>query len=556
MKRNISYWIVRLDYISGNIESNHVFSKRFAGDKAFRDDGSCLIVSDGIVLNSREMFKQYHADNITDIYKLILENKVEPKELIGPFSAFLYDKHTGHGVAFGNQTGDASVFYAVDESKHEVLLSNNFNRLCELIPEHQLDEESAYELCTHGFLLSDNTIVKGIHRLRAGKKLVFEKGKKPTVEIYHHFDFLTKREVSLDEAIDDVDRLFRKAVARCFDKDLEYGYKKHLASISGGLDSRMVNWVACDMGYTNIINDSYSQSGSDEMKFAMDLEAKLGNQIYYRPLDDHTFIYDVEDICRARYGMAYYIADACKTQIDEILDYDTLGLLHTGQIGDALIGAKAEKNIKGRWNINTGRDSHLLPPPVVSEQYSCDEDFFYYGRVFQFTLCTSYSASDYTYIVSPFMDRELMEYCFSLPNELRFGHRLYWAWIDKKYPEAGKIPSTRKRFYKMTTREDMLRIHWEGLKERSRHLFSPILYMFGLKRSSVSSNHMNPYDYWYQTNPKTHAFIDNYYADNVHLVDAYPKIRKSVEKLMGGTAFEKLLAVSLLATVKIYIDGK
>lgn len=386
--------------------------------------------------------------------------------------------------------------------------------------------------------------------------LLLKKGQKPKVETYHHFDFLTKGSMTMDEAIEGLDKRFRYAVKLCYDKDLEYGYTKHLTSISGGLDSRMVNWVAKDLGYKGIINDSYSQTGSDEERFAFELDKHLGNQMYYRPLDDHSFIYDIENICRLRFGMAYYIADACKTQIDDILDWDSLGLLHTGQIGDALVGLDVAKNVPGRWNINVGRvGCDRISAKPLEEEYTCDEDYFYYAHIFQYTLATSYSASEWTYIVSPFLDPSFIQYCLSIPNQLRYGHRLYWAWIDRKYPEAGKIQSTRMRCDRALTHKDMLQLHLRGIKARSRKLFYPILYKLGLRSSIVSRNHMNPYDYWYDTNTTTRHFIDKYYADHLYLLDDFPEIKFACEKVFNGNAFDKLLAISLLATIKTYCKG-
>ena len=46
---------------------------------------------------------------------------------------------------------------------------------------------------------------------------------------------------------------------RVFEKDLEYGYK-HLVALSGGLDSRMTAWVGHNMGYTNMLNYTFSQT--------------------------------------------------------------------------------------------------------------------------------------------------------------------------------------------------------------------------------------------------------------------------------------------------------
>ena len=44
-----------------------------------------------------------------------------------------------------------------------------------------------------------------------------------------------------------------------------------------------------------------------------------------------------------------------------------------------------------------------------------------------------------------FIDPEFIDICFSIPKCLRIYNRLYWTWINKKYPMAGKIQSTRKQ---------------------------------------------------------------------------------------------------------------
>lgn len=62
---------------------------------------------------------------------------------------------------------------------------------------------------------------------------------------------------------------------------------------------------------------------------------------------------------------------------------------------------------------------------------------------------------------------------------------------------------------------------------------------------------MNPFDYWYQTNKAVKKYIDDYYKENSLLLEQYPKIFASAEKVMNqGTAREKTMVVSLLASIK------
>lgn len=67
---------------------------------------------------------------------------------------------------------------------------------------------------------------------------------------------------------------FKNAIKRAFEKDLEYGYK-HLVALSGGLDSRMTAWVAHTMGYTNMLNYTFSQTDYLDEKVPKQITDKL-----------------------------------------------------------------------------------------------------------------------------------------------------------------------------------------------------------------------------------------------------------------------------------------
>ncbi|PEN17505.1 asparagine synthase, partial [Bacillus wiedmannii] len=95
---------------------------------------------------------------------------------------------------------------------------------------------------------------------------------KGIVEVHRYFNLNnTPREDKSEEAIiEEMDSLFREAIRLQFEKDREYGYK-HIASLSGGLDSRMVNFVAHDLGYKDILNYTFSQSNYLDEKIAKDI---------------------------------------------------------------------------------------------------------------------------------------------------------------------------------------------------------------------------------------------------------------------------------------------
>lgn len=64
-------------------------------------------------------------------------------------------------------------------------------------------------------------------------------GSKEITQYYSLDNSHVKQDMTAEDAVELIDRYFRQAVKREFDKDKEYGYE-HLVDLSGGLDSRMV----------------------------------------------------------------------------------------------------------------------------------------------------------------------------------------------------------------------------------------------------------------------------------------------------------------------------
>ena len=538
--KNTSYWLFEF-HKDGQAAYHTSYSSRFADDKVEVDTETFTVLADGIVLNKTELRENNpHGKSLCDYYRHCYDDNEAIKKLIGPFVAVIYNKDKRNGIAFGNQTGDVSVFYGYNKKDGTLYISNNFNAVYDKCRPCSINEKAAHYLLTYGFIVDNSTIAEGIYRLQAGKLLRFATdGIK--VEQYHRFNFHDKISITMDEAIERVDVLFRKAVKRCFDKDLEYGYTQHLADMSAGLDSRMTNVVAKDLGYDNIVNISYSQSDSDEQKLAQKVSLSLGNPLYHRSLDDVTFIYEMEDTIREEFGMAFAHGFTGGRQFLRLIDFERFGLEHTGQIGDVVISQFFAKTVPFQ-DCNAKRMSNVLPQrfPLTTDGFSTNEEFAFYTRAFQGALSTHYIRANYTYAVSPFLDIELLEFCATLPDDIRANHRLYWNWIDKKYPLYGSIPSSRKRPH------DKLRYK---IKRRTRSLLKRI----GLMKNSVSSNNMNPFQYWYDTNEQLRLFIDKSYNDSHHLLEGHEKLHSEcMEMMKSQSSFDKLLCISLLETIKVY----
>lgn len=547
---NVSYWVFSIGQ-KGNTQKQVAFSSRFADDKVNFEDDTCIIVADGVVLNKKELTDC--TNGLREYYQRSLDNMSIIAGMTGPFNALVYNKNTCRGVTFGNQTGDSSVFYGYDKEQ-TLWISNNYNEVvknCKLGGAN-FNSKAAHYLLTYGFYADDETIVEGINKVRAGEYLEFN----PSgceVKTYHRFNFHDKITISMDDAIEQLDTLFRNAVRRCFDKDLEYGYGSHLADLSAGLDSRMTNAVAKDLGYESIVNISYSQSGSSENKFTMSLSKMLGNPLYYRSLDDATFLYDIDKMVNEEFGMAYYCGMTAARQFLSLIDFSDVGLEHTGQLGDVVISTRGTNS--SELNMDSCRNSSLLQLRYRPEGklYQSQEEFDFYTRYFQGTLATHYVRSNYTYAVSPFIDTDLLQFCASLPDEIRENHKLYWAWIDRKYPAYGKIPSSRLRMYNGMSLGEKCSMYSKRIAGRLKRDAYRIAKKLGLSETGTSPDNMNPHTYWYETMSKLRTFVNNFYDDNICLLEKDSKLYSEAHKMFQSkNALDKLMVISLLATIKHY----
>lgn len=563
----MNYWIAIFQKTSSKIPENLVagfqvmrdegldiyFSRdnRFSQDQIFDCNEERMLVLDGVILNLGEMKMKCGVPDINGVVEACRRKQsVFFEEFIGPFCGFYYNKKTKEILAFGNQTGDAPLFYCSKEDTF--IVSNDFNMIINALKrlnyEYHFDETAALYIMTFGYMIDNRTFVKEIKRLLPGKYLIYQNGYL-SVKTYFKLSY-ESTELNLDEAVEKVDKAFRLAVKRCFDKDLEYGYRQHLVDMSGGLDSRMTNWVAKDLGYTDFFNISYSQSNTDEERIAGNVSNVLGNTVLHEQLDNALFLYDIDDIIDMEYGLAPYFGITGGNRLLQALDMTRFGLEHTGQLGDVIIGTYTTKRISLESHYK--RYSNLLDvkiPSEITEKYKDMEEYIMNTRGFLGMLATHLIRRHYTYSVSPFLDIDFLSTCMSIPMSLKSNHKLYWAWIDKKYPEAGKLKSTRERPRNKFS-SFMLRVERKLARETIK-----ILYVVGLSKSRILSNDMNPFQYWFDTNPKLTVFLNSYYNEKRHLLDGYLHTREAFTKMINSSnIIDNLLALTVLATVKHYFE--
>ena len=526
---------------------------RFVNDQLFAADSRGMALCDGVVLNLAELKEEYGVEDFMGVLRRSWEETkgVFFKKFAGPFCGAVYDRERDVLTTYANQTGDSFVFYYNAASCY--MVSNDLNMIEEVMRKNglprSLDETAARYLLSFGYMVDERTLFQEIKRVLPGETVRFSASGGSERSYYHRFSYET-RDVSFDDAIELVDQGFRRAVRRCFEKDREYGVKEYLSDLSGGLDSRMTAWVARDMGYGPFVFMNYCQSGSQELACASGAAAALGGQFLHKQLDDASFLFEVDRLVEMNYGLSLFCGITGGEQLLRSLNFQRFGLEHTGLQGDNIIGSYytgKETFPEGQHDLKYSRSIICEASSIVLEEHGTFEDFANYARGFMGMMAPCLIRRHYTLTSSPYLDPEFFALCMSIPLEHRMKHKLYWAWLDAKYPEAGSLPATRSR----AGQGDWTRAQIRNMKRKG----AMALWKMGLRkqRPKPDPGHMNPIDEWYQTKPDLRAFLSRYEEETLPLLDRWPETQANARQMSAsGAATDKLMALTLLAAVKRY----
>lgn len=547
---------------------------KFMNDRLFADLDDYLVVVEGVVLNNHELEKQYKTsswlDCVIEMYKINGDDFF--KDFRGSFSGLFYDKKQDKWLIYTNHIGDKQVFlYKIADDEYifaseigfivDTLKSNGFSV--------SLNKTGAYFALTHGFVIEDKTLVQGVSKLIAGTYYKLDNGELTEVT-YHRFSN-TPREMSVKEAIEGIEKYFTKAVRLQFEKDKEYGYK-HITCLSGGLDSRMTVMVAHELGYTQQLNTTFSQSNYLDFTVPQQIATDLHHDFIFKSLDGGDFMDKIDEITPITYGSTCYFGISHGKSLYDNINFEPYGLIHTGMIGDAIIGTFFKKNEYNKeYKLGQGAYSleviERLQNYSFKEEYENEEIFCLYTRAFTGANQGQTYFQEVTESVSPFCDVDFIEFCYSIPLNLRYNHKIYFDWIFAKHPKAAdyiweKIKCKISRFDNQEVRRMSVfgkKIPHYKSKEFLKWLSGSIKRRLGLRKKGnnqktmvvSTKDHMNPVDYWYETNPYIRNFMQNYWEENQHYITD-EQLRNDMQHLfMDCVLLDKLQALSVLSTIKL-----
>ena len=525
---------------------NNLLNK-FPYDQIFLNTDQEVCFFDGFVYNKAEIMKKRDMDWKNSFSDYIKANPSECLSMLrGNFCGYFYDKEEEAMTIFTDHLGAKALYYYINGDQW--IISNNVVFILNVLKEnhcpYNFNDVAAQYMLSYGYMLDDSTFVRQIHRVLPGY-FISIKGNKLQRKRYYQI-CNTEERMTETEAIEKIDFAFRRAVYREFEKDIEYGYR-HLVDLSGGLDSRMVSWVAHDLGYTDQVNITYCRAGYNDDIISKEIACYLHHEYIFKTLDDAKWLYDVDSLTEMNNGAAYFCGITGGGRLLSMLKGENFGIEHTGMIGDAILSTfYRDKNFnyqKPKFGMH--RYSEMLSynfDSCLLEEYPNQEIFAIYTRGILGAQASYMIRQNYVEPASPFTDVDFLDTVFSVPFEYRRNHHIYLKWMMEKYPESANFGWEK----------------WGGIKPKVSHIWlrkintSYRLFSRFLDKITGKENRdsMNPVDYWYGEDENIQKFFREYYEQNIKL-DINEHIKNDISKMFfKGNVIEKSMALTVLAMAK------
>lgn len=534
------------------VQYNNLLHK-FPGDEVYFHDEKQVFFLTGYVYNKKEFLKPESANDWPASFaaSLAQDAKEHFQKMRGAFCGYTYDKEKEEALIYTDHTSNKAVYYYVDGDKW--IASNYVDFIVRVLRAngiyYHFNPTAAKYMLTYGYMLDDSTYVKEIHRLMPGCYGLIRDGEIAVTQYYKlecH-----EQEMTEEEALEKLDQAFRQAVAREFDKDKEYGYR-HLVDLSAGLDSRMVCFVAHDMGYTEQTNLSYSKLGYRDDLISGKIAKYLGHEYLFRSLDDIRWMYDVDEMTLKNNGAAICLGMTGGNRMLQSINMEHYGIEHTGIIGGPTMASyyKDKKLAYGkpRYGLNgySGKLHYTFDEKVL-ERHETQEAFAMNTRGLLGMQVSYMIRQNYIETSSPFADVDMLETAFSIPFEYRKEDRLYLKWIETKYPDAARFGWEK----------------WGGVKPKKSHIFirkvkttQRLLYGYLCGLFHVANpQSMNPMDYWYNNDKQIRIYLNEMYEARIGN-DVLPgELADDMKSLYEtGNFIDKSLVLTVLSAVHLYFD--
>ena len=536
---------------SENVRVEQFCSEKFIDQKLWIDTNDFFCVTDGVVTNLKDLKIQYNCDSNSELLTVISKSKEFFKAFTGHFAGFIWYKNNNEFIAFNNHCGTKKVFYYQD--KRSILFATDLftlsRKLDELNISKSIDNDAAYLLLTSGFMHEDYTLIKEVKQLRAGECAVFGDDKFK-IQSYFNLKNIIENNDTKEVIINQLEELFVKAIRTEFDLD-ETANKTPLTTLSGGLDSRMVALMSNKVGYRNQKFINFSEKGYADEIIARQIAETYQVDMFQIPLSAMGLC-AIDEVVSVNDGLTLYTGSGHvfealrKLESTAQIDVEKIGFVHTGMIGDAVLGSFLTSTEENKPKLTDGLYSKGLLHKVSDtlkkhiEKYDNEELYKFYNRAFlganngflYFDLIGESS--------SAFLFPEFLSYAYAIPRKYKFNEQIYIDWIKSRHPEFSNFKW--EAIAGKPTNNNLVRQFYRYRRAVAKRL--PF--------KSMWKNNMNPEQIWYDNFPYVKDTLDQYFEINKELPAEYAELNNDLIWLYkNGNITEKTQVLTFLSAYKL-----
>ncbi|QLE86063.1 asparagine synthetase B family protein [Shewanella sp. Scap07] len=357
----------------------------------------------------------------------------------GYFSILIYDKVKQSLSLACDRYGIKPLYIAEHDSQFQGFSSEIKSLILNNKIALTIDAQAVEIFCQLGHMLNQQTWFEGIKRIPPATlcEVDLNTGKIIKSQYWSWAAISIDHEISFEEATDKLYLHFDNAMRRC----LSYIKQPNLAvTLSGGLDSRVILAAAKKHFSGQITTFTFGNPDCDDAIIAKTVAkvAKVENTL--RTISHENWFEGRESGIWQTDGMFNVLHMHALGSVKEIT-LDSNYLLN-GYLGDAVLG--------GSYLLNNHLDQGISEP-IITERYpalgslidinpnyfgKCKHDpALIYNRGVRFIATGTDLLSSQLHNLKPFMDTDLLDFCYSLPDSFRANSCIYNAMLLKYYPE-------------------------------------------------------------------------------------------------------------------------
>lgn len=357
----------------------------------------------------------------------------------GYFSLFIFDKQQQRIICATDRYGMKPVYFWQDDS--ECFAVSSELKTIAANPAFNLSiDKAALEAFTEcGHMLEDQTWFAHTKRLDPATMITIDvvSGQFELTPYWCWSNITKSNQLSFEQATDKLHELYVQAMSRC----LSVVSTPTLAiTLSGGLDSRVLLAEAVKQYSGTIESFTFGIEGCADGVIAKQVSDIAGVKNHFRPIDPQTWFAGRDKGVWTSEGMFNLVHMHTLASVESISQFSPY--LLNGYLGGAIIGGSyllsGEMNKKPDAEIvarKYGQCAQYIDLNRPYYDFECTDPVLIANRGVRFIASGSDLLSDRLHNLKPFMDIDLVDFLYSLPDEYRHNARLYSAMLLKYYPE-------------------------------------------------------------------------------------------------------------------------